>query len=499
MNINRYRQLIEETARRLKEPRADDLLVGTFPEQRTFLLDPARLKAAHCSRGAAKSYTAGIGIYRTMMTFPGCSTFYVTKVHDMARNIMWGPVMKELDRVFRLKVEFNETLLEGRMSNGSTFRLTGIDGDRRQQDKLLGGKYKLVVLDEVAFFETDLTSIVYRVLVPAVGRIDGSIWQMSTSSDYPRGLFFDITNPDPSLRTPGWSVHEWQWWHNPYVKEQLEKVRQELIEANPLIVETNHYKQHWENKWTIDESKLCYKFNAARNLISVKEWNDIKHSLHPGQWARVLGGDTGWEDANALVMTAYHLNDKRLFVPKSFAENHLTFDRFADVIEGQFMRDVDEAPSRVIIDGANKQGVESMKERYSIPFEYADKRDKATFIELFNADLVQGLIKLVDTPENQKLVKEMCELLWATENGVIKYPKKEQEGLANHRCDALLYAWRMGYHFHSAPAAKKIVKYSKEWYDAQAVEIWQKERERLMIGAQGGDWPDQGDWPDALR
>ncbi len=170
--------------------------IGAFPEQIAFLEDPARFKIAHCSRGAAKSYTAGIGMYEFMQEFPGCSIFYVTKTHDMARNIMWSTVMKALNRDFNVGMDFNETLLEGRHPNGSTFRLTGIDGDSRQQDKLLGGKYKLVVLDEVAFFETDLSEIIERTLRPAVGRIGGSIWLVSTSSDYPRGIFFEATRPE---------------------------------------------------------------------------------------------------------------------------------------------------------------------------------------------------------------------------------------------------------------------------------------------------------------
>ena len=150
-------------------------------------------------------------------------------------------------------------------------------------------------------------------------------------------------------------------------------------------------------------------------------------------------------------------------------------------------------PHRVIIDGANKQGVESMRQRSNIPFEYADKTDKATFIELMNADYVQGRIKIVDSPENKPLIQEVMALVWVTDGDRIKIPKKEHPTLPNNRCDALLYAWRCGYHYHATPAEKKVTKYSKEWYAQQASEIWEREREHLMDQEARDPWdPERG-------
>lgn len=470
------RAIIEELRARQEAGKlaSIDFLEDAFDQQRSFLEDDFPFKVAHCSRGAAKSYTAGLGIYMVMQKFPGCKCFYVTKTHDMARNIMWATVMKAIAKRFNVAIEFNETLLEGRMANGSTFRLTGIDGDRKQQDKLLGGKYKLVVLDEVAFFETDLTEIVYRTLMPAVGRVGGSIWMMSTSSDFPRGLFYEATRPERERRIQGWSVHEWQWSDNPFVRDEMKKTLEKLIEANALIVETNHFKQHWLNEWCIDESKLCYRYNEDRNLVK-----DLPKHANPDGWTYVLGVDTGWEDDNAFVLTAYHLNDPLLYVLSVVKRPKLTFDQVAEVIQG-FLADTTRAPHKIFIDGANKQGVESMRARTHIPFEYADKNDKPTFIELCNADLVQAKIKILDTPSNHHLIEELTTLVWATEGDQIKMPKKEHPGLPNHCADAFLYAWRCGFHYQWAKPKTKTVTGSAQWYREQAVDIWEKERERLI-------------------
>jgi hypothetical protein len=130
-----------------------------------------------------------------------------------------------------------------------------------------------------------------------------------------------------------------------------------------------------------------------------------------------------------------------------------------------------------------------MRLRSSIPFEYADKRDKVTFIELCNSDMTQGKIKILNTAENRPLWEEMSSLVWVTDGDKIKYPKKEHPSLANHLCDAFLYAWRCGYHYASTNAPKKVVTYSKEWYQQQADGIWDRERERLT---QGSGWPEEG-------
>ncbi len=202
-------------------------------------------------------------------------------------------------------------------------------------------------------------------------------------------------------------------------------------------------------------------------------------------WSYVLGVDLGWEDDNAFVLTAYHVNDPKLYVLSSYARKKMEFDAVAAKIQ-EYMRG-EFPPHKVIIDGANKQGVESMRARSNIPFEYADKQDKVSFIEICNSDLVQG--KVVMLSEARQLWEEMAGLVWVTDGDKIRLPKKEHPNLPNHRCDAFLYAWRMGYHFHSAPAQVKIPKYSKAWYEEQAKDIWEREREMLERGEEKPLWP----------
>jgi hypothetical protein len=309
---------------------------------------------------------------------------------------------------------------------------------------------------------------------------------MGTASNIIRGLFYDITTG----KEPGWKLYQWTAFDNPYVAKQWAELLEEIRTTRPLYMNTPQYKQWYLNQWVVDEEKLVYRFNPVLNLVK-----ELPRLPYDG-WARGLGMDTGWEDDNAFIRGQYHVNDPHFYITNQFCKNKMTFDQVADKCL-EYMADTMNAPQKFIIDGANKQGVESMRARSAIPFEYADKQDKATFIELCNADLVQGKIKFLDTPEIKPLLDEMMALVWVCEGDKIKLPKKENPNLPNHRTDAFLYLWRNGYHYHSQPAKKTFIKGSKEWYLAQSENIWEREREKLERDSSEGDWaPMTQDWGD---
>ncbi len=416
---------------------------------------------------------------------PGCNVLFIGLTRASAKAIIWKDVLRDLDRKHNIGAKPNQTELSLTLPNESVIYVAGVDNTEDEMIKLLGRKYRLVIIDEASMYTVNLRNLVYGVLQPAMTDPNaagerGTICLMGTASDFPRGLFFDITTGAEA----GWSLHEWTAHDNPHVAKQWAEVLAEIKAKRPHYMETPQYKQWYLNQWVVDEEKLVYRFNPERNLVK-----SIPMGLSKEGWSIVLGVDLGWEDDNAFVLTAYHQHDPHLYVLKTAGQKKLTFDQVADRIL-KFMRDSEWSPNKVIIDGANKQGVESMRARSSIPFEPADKRDKATFIELCNADMVQGKIKMLDTGENRALWQEMAALVWVTDGDRIKIPKEEHPALPNHRTDAFLYGWRCGYHYHSAPAEVKLPIGSKAWYDQQADNIWERERERLVSEQQKGDWPD---------
>lgn len=462
-----------------------DIFQGTFPQQRSFIEDTSKLKALWCTRRSAKSYTAGVYLVYEALKNPGCNCLFIGLTRSSSKAIIWKDILRIIDLQFQLKAEFNQTELTMTLPNGSVVSVAGVDADQDEMNKLLGRKYRLVCIDEASMYTIDVHNLVYGILGPAMvdpnaGGQRGTICLMGTSSNFPTGLFYDIT----TRKEKGWKLFEWTAHDNPYVAKQWQEGLDEIARERPLYMETPQFKQWYLNQWVIDEEKLVYRFNPAKNLVQ-----SVPHLPQDG-WSYVLGVDTGWEDDNAFVLTGYHSNEPSLYVLRVFKKKKLTFDQVVDIIH-EFMKDPIYAPHKVFIDGANKQGVESMRFRSNIPFEYADKQDKATFIELCNADLVQAKIKILDTAINRPLWEEMSSLVWMTDGDKIKFPKKEHPNLSNHLCDAFLYAWRNGYHYHSAPAEKKLIVGSREWYEKQSENIWEREREKMLDETGANVWPEQ--------
>jgi PBSX family phage terminase large subunit len=481
----RARAILEARQKLLHPIELSSLFSDNFPQQKNFVLDNAKLKAIFCTRRAAKSFTAGLYMVYEALSTPNCNVLFIGLTRQSAKDIIWKDILQVINRQHKLNCKFNKAELSMTFTNGSKIQITGVDTDAEEMNKLLGRKYRLVCIDEASMYTVDLRHLVYDILSPAMADLAGTICLMGTSSNYTRGLFYDITNGIE----PGWSLHQWSAYDNPFVARQWQDKLNEIAELRPLYMETPQFKQWYLNKWVVETDKLVYKYNQEKNL-----YIELPKNINKLGWRYVLGIDLGYEDDTAFVLTAYHENDPHFYVIDCYNEKHMSLDQVADKIK-KYMNNTDREPSKIVIDGAAKQSVESMRIRYSIPFEYTDKQGKSDFIEILNADLIQAKIKI--SSKCNTLVDELMSLVWKTDGDKIVIPRKEHPALPNHLCDAFLYAWRMGYHYHAEPAAKTIVVGSKEWYQQQSEEIWDKERERLekLEGIKNGDWPDDsGGW-----
>ena len=448
---------------------------AAFREQRLFIDDPARHKALHCTRRAAKSFTAGLYMVETAIRFPGSNCLFVGLTRQSALDIIMKDILKVIDRKHQLSIHFNNTSLDCTFPNGSVIRITGVDVSEDEMNKLLGKKYRLVCIDESSLYTINLRHLVYDILGPAMADEKGTICLFGTSSNFTQGLFFDITTG----KEPGWSIHRWSALQNPHIDWQAQL--DEIKVHRPLYMETPQFRQWYLNEWVIETDKLVYKFNPERNLF-----RDQPHPESRG-WHYILSCDLGWEDDTAIVLSAYHDHDPFFYVLRTFAQKHMTFDMVEKKLL-EFLNDPKHPVNSVIIDGANKQGVETMTMRSNILFEYADKLGKADHIEILNGDLIQGRIKIHQSEHD--LIDEMMTLVWKTHGDKIVYPKKEHPSLPNHRVDALLYGWFNGYHFLATPAKRALapgtVEYIKEQEDLHKQALMEKiQREEALKDPNG--------------
>lgn len=484
------RQRIESLITRVRNHTSiapDKIFDPEFQYQKEFVTDPAKLKSLFCTRRAAKSFTAGLYLVYEALKNPNCNCLFIGLTRESAKNIILKDILSVINRQFNLRTELNKSSLTVTFPNGSVIFITGVDADESDMDKLLGKKYRLVCIDEASMYTINLRHLVYDILKPAMTDLRGTIALFGTASNYTRGLFYDITTG----KEPGWSKHSWSALDNPYVRENWLLELEEIRTQRPLYMETPQYRQWYLNEWVIETDKLVYKFNESRNTYLHLP------PLAGSGWNYGLGVDLGWEDDTAFTLGAWHDNDPNFYVIDSWGQTHLPFEDkpgLPSVVSkiNEYISDKAREPSIIVIDGANKQGVESMRLRSSIPFVYADKQGKVDFIEMMNADLVQGRLKIPAT--SAQLINEMMSLVWKTDGDKIIIPKKEHPSLPNHRCDSLLYLWRMGYHYQSSAAEKKPVVGSREWYLEQSKDVWEKEREKLENEQNPSGFPEEGGW-----
>ena len=454
----------------LKTFDTDKLFDPDFPQQKNFIQDPSKLKALWCTRRASKSFTFGMYMIKECLENPGVNCLFIGLTRDSAKGIIWKDILKVLNRKHDLNATFNGTSLTMSFPNGSMIWVTGVDTDEDEMNKLLGKKYRLVCLDESSLYTINLQRLVYGILKPAVADPNskgerGTICMAGTSSNFTKGLFFDITNK----AEPGWSLHTWTAFDNPYVRTQWQEELDDIKANRPLFMETPLYKQWYLNQWVIDTEKLVYKFNQDRNLFDKRPIN-----VKPDGWSYVLGVDLGYEDDSAFVLCAFHENIPELYIISTFNKKHMDITDVANKIRSY----LDQYQiGKIIVDGSDKQSVEEMRRRHGLPLEPAEKQGKADFIELLNAEMIQGKVLINNKCTN--LINELMGLVWATEGDQIKLPRKEHPSLPNHLCDALLYSWRYCYGYMSEPIVKKPVMGTKAWHDEENAKMWENERERL--------------------
>jgi PBSX family phage terminase large subunit len=424
--------LISE-ALKLKSFDSDQFIDWDFKKQADFLNDKAKLKACLCTRRAGKSYGAATGMFKAAYDYPGSSILYVALTRDSAKKIMWKDCIKVIDKKHKLSCKFNETTLTATLPNGSVLYLAGADSDAQEMEKLLGQKYSLVVIDEAASWKQDLRKLVYGVLKPAVADYEGSIMMIGTPGNLTKSLYFDITNG----KEPGWSVHKWNTFDNPHMARKWQAEITSLVTQNPDIKDTPLFKQMYLGEWFVDTDKLCYRFNAERDIVD---------ALPESEYHYVLGVDLGYDpDPSAFVLCAYSQHDPNLYIVDTFQKTKMIISDVAERIK--YYQKTYSPFMRIVVDSSAKQSVEEMKQRYGLPLIAAEKQDKAGFIDIMSSDMIMGRIKVLRSC-SEGLVSDWSTLVWDDKAS----KRQENPACPNHRTDAALYAWRWSYNYRSVPA-----------------------------------------------
>lgn len=419
------------------------LLDDSFEQQRRFVEDTSRFKLALCSRRAAKSYAAALMAYRTAFLFPKCRVIVLGQTLQAVRDVFMKDILDVIEG--RMDFEVRKVNSEYRFPNGSVIQLMGADAAESSNRRRLGIKARLIILDEVQSWENvDLRDLVSRVLRPMLTDQLGQLVMCGTPG-VGRPYFFHAAHRTDECNDgigTGWSVHSWTQFDNPHVAAQAREDLEQITAANPDFLQSAKYKRDYLGVWADEADDQCLRASPV----------NFQHDSLPsaGIDCFILGVDLGFSpDPTAFCLVGWKRHEPTLYVVSAWTElgiDHVTVAERIDEVA------TERAGLRIVIDqGSDKQGVETMRRRYSKHhLEPADKSVKvANQLKMLRTDLDRGLVQLLPDTRD-RLSDEWARYVWdprAKAEGKLQ-PKS---GVPDHMTDAFRYAWFIARNYSERP------------------------------------------------
>lgn len=437
------RAILEESLRRAARWQPVSEL---FAQQRKFVLDPARFKAALCTRRAGKSKACANYLLKSALARPGAICLYVALTRLSAKRIMWRELVK-MNAKHRLGVKVNLSELSAELPNGSQVILAGAD-DEADIEKWRGSAYDLVVIDEAGSMGAHLEALVREVLQPALMDHKGSMVLIGTPNSRCAGWFHDVTTG----RKQGWSLHRWTVLDNVFIpdaKDEIELVKQQFgwDEQTPAFL------REYRGLWVRSDDDLVYSYDPTRN-----DFDELPGDVQV--WNHVLGVDVGFRDRTAFTVLAWSDECPAAYVVHAEAHRGLIPSAIAERIVK--LRSDWTATDLVMDCGALGLSLaEEFRQRWHLPIEAAVKTEKLGAIELVNGDFKAGrLFVRADSP----LAEELRVLQYDTRSK-LRDPnaRREDPQQPNDLCDSFLYAYRHCRHFRHSVAPAKPLPGSQAW------------------------------------
>lgn len=446
-----------------------------FEIQNKVRADRSQFKALKCTRRSGKSTTEVLDHIDKCTEFPNSRTLYMALTLDSASEICWD-IFKEYNEKHNLNLRFNESKKIIHYPNGSRTRLFGLDSNEKQITRVLGQKLRKVSIDEAGSLTRNMRKIIYQMILPTLADLSPNSWLtlLGTCENIPNTFFQEVTEGRET--TIPWKVYEWTAYDNPYMKTQWSKLVDDMKASNPAVVEASWFKTHYLNMWVTDDNLLIIPASKATIVDALPSHGD---------WVHILGVDLGFNDESAFSIVSYSFTHKKAYVSLSFGESGMDFTDVSETIK-RLKKDF--AISRIVVDGANKQGVEEMKKRLGLPeLEIAEKQGKAVYLKLLRDDVITGRICFIKGMCDD-LLDEWSKLQWKDEKKILEDPR-----CVNHKGDSTLYAWRETFAF-AAIEPDPTPDPTKPEYNQYLEKLYQEEETQEDEGFAYGTSETYSDW-----
>lgn len=335
-------------------------------------------------RGSKTTLAAGLQLDDAQRN-PGAHYPFIAISGPAARSQAW-PIFKWWVDLLGLDMKMNEGDMSWRLPNGANGKLWGADREDLHRS-FLGGKNRIVVVDESAYWKTDLGSFHRDKISPTVADLMGIVLYLSAPSERLNGFFYEHTrDDDTTLRTPGAHVFSWATDDNPHMAIQLAMLRRQWEAADPNYTERPWYRRQWCGEWVAESSDAVWKYSRHLNTLPVP-WKAQYGERY------VLGLDSGYTDGMAYVLLSYNpYHHGQIIIHKAEWYTEENTEQIATRLK-VYIQDYD---PEIVIDPNNAQLVADLDELYGVPTDPAQKTDKLHWIRTVNAMYEAGTIQVRD-------------------------------------------------------------------------------------------------------
>ena len=426
-----------------------------------------RFRAINCTRRAGKSISEAIDHTEVMCQFPRSRQLYMGLTAESAMDIGWDAFL-ELDEKHKIGLRFVRSNYRIWHPNGSVLRFFGIDASSREMRKVLGQKIRKISIDEAGSMTIDMNRLVNQVLIPGLTDLAPFSWLslLGTCENIPNTFFQSLTEGNEGS---DWKVFKWTTYENPFLSKNWDLEVKRILANNPKAREASWFRTHYLNEWCTDDDLMIINPEKALYLpFKPENYKNCRFGL---------GVDLGFNDDSAFTVAAWSEHSNKVHFVESYGKPGMDLTDVANEIK--YLR-IKYNITQFEVDGANKQGVQEIRNRHGLPLEAAEKIDKPVYLSLLKDD-INTHTAIVDPEGCKELVGEWKHLIWKDSSKKLENPKCK-----NHKSDSALYIWRKARHYlyreKEKPPSRDSEEYMKKMQEKEAKRLQRQLEEEQEWG-----------------
>lgn len=431
---------------------------GHIPALR-LLNDESRRIVVLCSRRAAKSTTLCAKMIHVAQKYPNSLIAYFGATAKAVKLLIWEPVWQRMRKEWNVGGEDNETIMSTTFGNGSKVFFVGCD-DYRTVETFLGGKFRLVIVDEAQSQpDSVLVPLIGRILPSALSDLQGEYSALIMSGTIPEveaGLFYE------EWRRAKWSRHTWSRFQNPFI-ESTEALNAE-IENSGRSIDDPMIRRDWFGEFVFASELTAFRYDRTKAGYdgNYPAWLDMFS----------VGIDPGTRDRTAIVVWGWSTKDQNIYQVYEWVTKRNSETSLGDIADQLAIinKRWSPIPWWYIDMGGSNMAVDTFTRDYGLPVIHAAKKTDRFMQVKRLADLVaKGRAKVII---DSQLEMDLQRAQWDKS----KLPARHEWSSFWHPdvADAARYAVQGYFDCYAAPAAKEDLKTA----DARKEEeLWRQARQ----------------------